>query len=82
MELKITQDFDWAHRHVDIKSYKVGDPNIETEDEDLIEVSQREGWTIDANAEEDEGGEETPPAKRGKRGAPENKDLAESPENK
>lgn len=46
-KLKVVKDFDWAHRHVDIKSYKKGDV-IDTEDEDLIRVAKQEKWVADA----------------------------------
>lgn len=64
MQLKAIKDFSWAHRHVEIREYKVDDI-IDTEDQDLIEVSTREGWAIDAAAE---GAPETAakPPKQGK----------------
>lgn len=47
MQLKAVQAFSWAHRHVEIREYAEGDV-IDTEDQDLIEVSIREGWAVDA----------------------------------
>lgn len=41
--LKVKKAFKWAHRHVDVKEYAVGD-FIETDDEDLIRVATEEGW--------------------------------------
>ena len=43
MKLKVKKAFKWAHRHVDIQEYGVGDV-IETEDQDLIRVATEEGW--------------------------------------
>lgn len=64
MQLKAIKDFSWAHRHVEIRDYKRDDV-IDTEDQDLIEVSTREGWAIDAATE---GAPETAakPPKQGK----------------
>ena len=68
MQLKVITDFSWAHRHVEIKEHKTGDI-IETDDQDLIEVSTRERWAIDAATEgapEVEQIQATKPAKQGK----------------
>lgn len=43
MQLKVKKSFKWAHRHVDVQEYNVGDV-IDTEDEDLIRVATEEGW--------------------------------------
>lgn len=43
MKLIALTSFSWAHRNVDVISYQEGE-EIETEDEDLITVSQAEGW--------------------------------------
>jgi hypothetical protein len=43
MQLKVKKSFKWAHRHVDVQEYNVGDV-IDTEDEDLIRVAIDEGW--------------------------------------
>lgn len=51
LKLKVVKDFDWAHRHVDIKSYKKGDV-IDTDDEDLIRVAKQEKWVADAKKED------------------------------
>lgn len=77
MKLKIIEAFNWAHRNVEIKEYVVGDPDIETDDADLIEVSMHEGWTVDAGAPVDTDGA---PKKRSKAAAPENKALPGAPE--
>ena len=50
-KLKVIKDFDWAHRHVDIKSYKKGDV-IDTDDADLIRVAKQEKWVADAKKED------------------------------
>lgn len=50
-KLKVVKDFDWAHRHVDIKSYKKGNV-IDTDDEDLIRVAKHEKWVVDAKKED------------------------------
>jgi hypothetical protein len=63
MRLEILQDFKWAHRGVEVVEYTKGD-TIETDDQDLIEVS-----TSDAN-------KWAAKAKKAKPGAPENKDAA------
>jgi hypothetical protein len=80
MKLTVLQNFSWAHQHVTIKEYAVGDV-IETDDEDLIRVARNEGW---AAAEGDE--LPAPPADktqpRSRKGAPENKDAGPAPENK
>lgn len=49
MNLKVKQAFDWAHHGVAVVSYAVGD-EIETDDQDLIEVALREGWAVDQAA--------------------------------
>jgi hypothetical protein len=56
MKLIVITAFSWAHRGVDIQAYAKGD-EIETEDQDLIDVSTREGWASaagEANGEQDE----------------------------
>jgi len=70
MKLIVQEDFSWAHRHVDIKSYAAGD-EIETDDADLIAVAIEEGWASDAEGE---------PKKRSKKSAPENKAESAAPE--
>lgn len=50
-KLKVIKNFNWAHRHVDIKSYKKGDV-IDTDDEDLIRVAKQEKWVSDAKKED------------------------------
>lgn len=50
-KMKVVKDFDWAHRHVDIKSYKKGEV-IDTDDEDLIRVAKHEKWVVDAKKED------------------------------
>ncbi len=36
-------DFSWAHRGIDLQTYAAGEV-IETADQDLIDVSKKEGW--------------------------------------
>ena len=54
MKLTVQKPFSWAHRGVDIEHFEA-DQEIETVDQDLIEVSTREGWTAEPGTE--------PPAK-------------------
>lgn len=61
MQLTAIKAFSWAHRHVEIREYAEGEL-IETDDQDLIEVSIREGWAADAAAPEEK------PATTGKAG--------------
>lgn len=49
MHLKAKKDFSWAHRGVQVEEFKKGQI-IETDDEDLIRVSQEEGWAEKAKA--------------------------------
>lgn len=49
MQLKAKTDFSWAHRGVEVEEFKKGQL-IETEDQDLIDVSQGEGWAEKAKA--------------------------------
>lgn len=75
MQLKVITDFSWAHRHVEIREHKV-DEIIETDDNDLIDVSIREGWTVDAAESGAPEVEQAPSAKPGKQP----KAAAKSPE--
>lgn len=50
MNLKAKQDFSWAHQGVRIEEFAKGQ-HIETDDEDLIAVSIREGWAEKAKAQ-------------------------------
>lgn len=59
MKLIAQEDFSWAHRGVDVEQFEKGQ-EIETDDEDLIEVSTREGWAAAAE------GEVIPPTRRGR----------------
>lgn len=45
MKLKVKTTFKWAHQGVRVEEFGAGQV-IETDDQDLIEVSQREGWTV------------------------------------
>jgi hypothetical protein len=49
MYLKAKQSFSWAHQGVRIEEFAKGQL-IETDDEDLIAVSVREGWAEKAKA--------------------------------
>lgn len=60
MKLIAQQDFSWAHRGIDVERFEK-DAEIETEDQDLIEVSIAEGWAAPAD------GESAPPAPRGRK---------------
>lgn len=44
MKLTVKKPFSWAHRGVTVEHFEVGQ-TIETEDQDLIDVSTKEGWT-------------------------------------
>jgi hypothetical protein len=50
MKLIAQKAFSWAHRGVDIEHFEP-DAEIETEDQDLIDVSTSEGWTVPADGE-------------------------------
>lgn len=58
MKLKAKQDFDWAHRGVQVESFKKGQV-IDTEDADLIEVSTREKWAAKQGVAQDASTNET-----------------------
>jgi hypothetical protein len=45
MKLKVKAAFKWAHQGVRVEEFQPGQV-IETEDQDLIDVSQHEGWTV------------------------------------
>ena len=57
MKLIAQTDFSWAHRGVEVEHFEAG-AEIDTDDEDLIEVSTSEGWTAPSD------GEAPAPAKR------------------
>lgn len=65
MKLFAKQAFSWAHRGCIVEHFEKGQ-EIETEDEDLIEVSIREGW-----AEGDKASK--PVVTKAQKAAPENK---------
>lgn len=44
MKLTVKKPFSWAHRGVTVEHFEAGQ-TIETEDQDLIDVSTKEGWT-------------------------------------
>jgi len=50
MKLIVQEAFDWAHRGIEIERFEAG-AEIETEDQDLIDVSTAEGWTAPAEGE-------------------------------
>jgi len=50
MKLIAQKDFSWAHRGVEVEQFEAG-TEIETDDEDLIEVSTAEGWTAPADGQ-------------------------------
>ncbi len=43
MKLTAVKSFSWAHQGVQVEHFEKGQ-EIETDDEDLIEVATREGW--------------------------------------
>ena len=63
MKLIAQEDFKWAHRGVEVQEFEAG-AEIETDDQDLIDVSTGEGWTKPAD------GEEVPAAPRRGRAKP------------
>jgi hypothetical protein len=50
MKLIAQEAFSWAHRGVDVEHFEKG-AEIETEDQDLIDVSIQEGWAAPADGE-------------------------------
>lgn len=50
MKLIAQKDFSWAHRGVEVEHFEAG-VEIETDDEDLIEVSTAEGWAAPADGQ-------------------------------
>lgn len=50
MKLKITQDFKFAHRGVEVREY-AADTEVETDDAELVEIATREGWAEPADDE-------------------------------
>jgi len=50
MKLIAQKDFSWAHRGVEVEQFEAG-AEIETDDEDLIEVSTAEGWATSADGD-------------------------------
>lgn len=44
MKLTVKKPFSWAHKGVTVEAFEVGQ-SIETDDQDLIDVSTKEGWT-------------------------------------
>jgi len=65
MLLKVKEPFKWAHQHVRVVEYQVGD-EIETDDQDLIDVATTEGWI-------ETGEQAEAKATKARKGAPENK---------
>jgi len=47
MKLIAQENFSWAHRGVELEHFEAG-AEIETQDDDLIAVSTREGWAVEA----------------------------------
>ena len=50
MKLIAQKNFSWAHRGVEVEHFEAG-VEIETDDEDLIEVSTAEGWAVPADGQ-------------------------------
>lgn len=56
MSLKVLKPFSWAHRGIDVVHYEAGQPiDPETDDAEMIEVGEREGW-IGTGEEKSSGG--------------------------
>jgi hypothetical protein len=66
MKLKIQKDFPYYHGGHARRDYVAGE-EIEAEDQEFIDVSLREGWTVAADQADDKA------EKKAKKGAPENK---------
>lgn len=45
MKLHVIAAFDWAHAGIVVERFEPGQ-EIETDDQDLIEVSERESWAV------------------------------------
>ena len=67
MKLTAKTAFSWAHRGVEIEHFEAGQ-EIETEDQDLIDVATAEGWA-DADGEK----AAKPTQNKAHKAAPENK---------
>lgn len=48
MKLKITKDFPFAHRGVEVRHYEAG-ADVETDDPDLVKVACAEKWAEPAD---------------------------------
>jgi hypothetical protein len=44
MKLTVKKPFSWAHKGISVEAFEPGQ-TIDTEDQDLIDVSTKEGWT-------------------------------------
>lgn len=61
MKLKITKQFDFAHRGCDVKTYAKGDEiDTETADPELVKVVAEEGWATKPRAKSEGQGEKEP----------------------
>ena len=60
MKLKITKQFDFAHRGCDVKTYVKGEEiDTETADPELVKVATDEGWAAKPRAKsEGQGGKD------------------------
>lgn len=61
MKLTVKKPFSWAHRGVTVEHFEAGQ-TIETEDQDLIDVSTKEGWTSKGRAKAADATDTTQPA--------------------
>lgn len=61
MKLTVKKPFSWAHRGVTVEHFEAGQ-TIETEDQDLIDVSTKEGWTSKGRAQAAKPADNTEPA--------------------
>jgi hypothetical protein len=77
MKLKITKQFDFAHRGCDVKTYAKGEEiDTDTADPELVKLVTEEGWATKPRAKaEGQGGKEPadpPPADKPDPAPPEN----------
>lgn len=61
MKLTVKKPFSWAHRGITVERFEAGQ-TIETEDQDLIDVSTKEGWTSKGRTQAGKPADTTEPA--------------------
>jgi hypothetical protein len=64
MRLQITETFKFAHRGVEVREYQAGD-TVDTDDQELIDISTREGWAKVAEPEDAPAADHAPENKAG-----------------